>query len=360
MSVSQNDSRASTMRGDSLYFPSIAFQSLEWLKCSLLIWDHVYRIVPRDYPLRDHRDVALAEDEGVVRRITPDDVDRLGAKERFERATASFVPAGFYPDEGTEALAAVHLDKIDARLYGVLEELAGKIEGDWMYVPPQIARGYMLSLALEVSSRRNMTVSTDNTDAWIATSFLTEAGAINEYVYDRSADSHYCQLGLSDILPFDVSTLSMDEVVRLSKQSADERAALRLAINDLSARMESCEDAVHAKQLVIDFRQGLSGSVEALRRQNRQLMHSRVLKYLGIGVRLSGSVVAALLGAPEVAVANLGLGATMEVVSAVSERAKTHVPQDRIAAYLLEAGGVPHDRSIGPSLRARMEEFVND
>ena len=41
-----------------LYYPSIEFQSMDWVKSSILLWDNVYRIVPKGYEPNDLESIA--------------------------------------------------------------------------------------------------------------------------------------------------------------------------------------------------------------------------------------------------------------------------------------------------------------
>ena len=52
------------MKPDSiLYYPHIEFQNVAWVKSSLLLWNHVYRIVPEGYVPNDNDDIKALIDE---------------------------------------------------------------------------------------------------------------------------------------------------------------------------------------------------------------------------------------------------------------------------------------------------------
>ena len=58
------------MKPDSiLYYPHIEFQNEAWVKSSLLLWNHVYRIVPEGYVPNDSDDIKALIDEDLVRDI---------------------------------------------------------------------------------------------------------------------------------------------------------------------------------------------------------------------------------------------------------------------------------------------------
>ena len=50
------------MKPDSiLYYPHIEFKNEAWVKSSLLLWDHVYRIVPENYIPNDSDEIKKKE-----------------------------------------------------------------------------------------------------------------------------------------------------------------------------------------------------------------------------------------------------------------------------------------------------------
>ena len=58
------------MKPDSiLYYPHIEFHNVAWVKSSLLLWNHVYRIVPEGYVPNDSDDIKALVDEDLVREI---------------------------------------------------------------------------------------------------------------------------------------------------------------------------------------------------------------------------------------------------------------------------------------------------
>lgn len=57
----------------ALYYPHIHFRSVEFLKCSLLYWEGVNRIVPRDFQPDDPPEVKALIDAGLVTNVAPDE-----------------------------------------------------------------------------------------------------------------------------------------------------------------------------------------------------------------------------------------------------------------------------------------------
>ena len=264
------------------------------MKASLLVWDRVYRIVPESYTPRDDDEVALAVDDGLIRSVRLEKTDVGEAATAFQALLDDFatLPSGFDPGGG---VTNIHLDKIDARLYPVLEGLAEQISDQWIGLPSEVARGYMLTLATEVAKRRQLTLTTDDPDAWVASSFINERGAFSEFVYDNDAAEQYCQLGFADVLPLDVRTLDMKKLIALSRESTDDRAAFRANVAELAERVRLCESPSHAQDILSDYRDTLRSSTDALRNRFGFFRKTEGYSLLSVGIPIATSILASLL-----------------------------------------------------------------
>ncbi len=103
-----------------LYFPSIEFASDEWVKSSLLFWDRIYRIVPKDYEPNDSKTVQEAINCGLIRNISLEKKDLSKTADQFLKFCDKlpFIPAGL-----EKKPEKIHIDKIDKRLYPDLEKI---------------------------------------------------------------------------------------------------------------------------------------------------------------------------------------------------------------------------------------------
>jgi hypothetical protein len=83
------------MREPVLYFPHIEIANPQWLKTSPLLWDNVYRIVPKSYTPLDNDDTKRAVDAGLVRAVNLEQPDLQGISRRFNKFLRSlpFTPA---------------------------------------------------------------------------------------------------------------------------------------------------------------------------------------------------------------------------------------------------------------------------
>lgn len=107
-----------------LYFPTIEFQNEDWVKSSLLFWDKVYRIVPKDYTPIDSKAIIEAQENDLIRNITLESQDVSITGEKFLRFCDQlpFIPAGL----DVKDYHRIHPDKIDKRLYPSLENISNK------------------------------------------------------------------------------------------------------------------------------------------------------------------------------------------------------------------------------------------
>jgi hypothetical protein len=89
------------MRDSVLYFPQIEIQNKEWLKNALLLWDNVYRIVPKDYKPADDAEMKEAVNCGLVRSINLENRDVKGFTTDFMAFVEElpFSPAGLEIDK---------------------------------------------------------------------------------------------------------------------------------------------------------------------------------------------------------------------------------------------------------------------
>ena len=84
------------MRTDALYFPHIEIPNTEWVKSSLLFWDHIYRIVPSSYSPKDNDEVKKAVDVGLIRSVNLEPADVQGISKEFREFLQGipYLPAG--------------------------------------------------------------------------------------------------------------------------------------------------------------------------------------------------------------------------------------------------------------------------
>ena len=207
-----------------LYYPHIEFQNEAWVKSSLLLWDHVYRIVPEGYSPNDSDEIKALVDEDLVRDIKLDDKDREDTFDEFLKLCERIenrMPAGLIPSYEDR----IHPGKIDNRLYPFLD-LIGEYfidKDNWLHLSKELARGYMFKLSQVVARIRNLNRGTDDLDAWSINPYFCENANFGDFLQDPTAKGFFCSVTLEDIVPKNIGEVSARELVTFVNKRKDER-----------------------------------------------------------------------------------------------------------------------------------------
>ncbi len=250
-----------------LYYPHIEFQNEAWVKSSLLLWDHVYRIVPEDYTPIDSDEIKALVDEDLVRSIKLDDKDREETFDEFLRLCDKLdnrLPAGLIPSDEER----IHPDKIDNRLYPYLDLIGEHFIDDfrWLHLSKELARGYMFKLSQVVARIRNLNRGTDDLDAWSITPYFCENANFGEFLQDPDANGFFCSVTLEDVVPENIGGVSSHDLISFVNNRKDERKLLREKFNDFTSHLAMISNLNHAGQIEMDFVNELMESKEEYRK----------------------------------------------------------------------------------------------
>lgn len=250
-----------------LYYPHIEFQNEAWVKSSLLLWDHVYRIVPEDYTPIDSDEIKALVDADLVRNIKLDDKDREDTFDEFLRLCDKLdnrLPAGLIPSDEDR----IHPDKIDNRLYPYLDLIGEHFidEFRWLHLSKELARGYMFKLSQVVARIRNLNRGTDDLDAWSITPFFCENANFGEFLQDPDAKGFFCSVTLEDVVPENIGGVSSHDLISFVNNRKNERKLLREKFNDFTSHLAMISNLDHAGQIEMDFVNELMESKEEYRK----------------------------------------------------------------------------------------------
>lgn len=249
-----------------LYYPHIEFQSEAWVKSSLLLWDHVYRIVPENYTPDDSDEIKTLVDEDLVRNIKLDDKDKGDTFDEFLSLCdkiENHMPAGLVPSDEER----IHPNKIDSRLYPYLELIGDHFidEDKWLHLSKELARGYMFKLSQVVARIRNLNRGTDDLDAWSINPYFCENANFGEFLQDSTAEGFFCSLTLEDVVPQNIGDVSARELISFVNRRKNERKLLREKFDDLTSHLAKISNVQHAGQVEMDFVSELLDSKEQFR-----------------------------------------------------------------------------------------------
>jgi hypothetical protein len=232
-----------------LYFPSIEIGDSNWLKANALLWDTIYRICPKDYQPNDSDDVKRLVDAGIVKSLSPSKGDISDTYDEYLKFVGE-LPS--LPD-GLDDYDNIHIDKIDVRLYPILEKFSKQLTDGFLQVPSHLARGYMLYLANSMADRRNLNMATNSADAWVTSAYINEKGRFSEFVYgaqDKGDIRAYATVSLSDLFPTNLEGATMDQVIDFALKYKNEKDVLRQSVTKFLNDLRQCQEPDHAKHII--------------------------------------------------------------------------------------------------------------
>jgi hypothetical protein len=351
------------MRESVLYFPHIEIQNKQWLKSSLLLWDSVYRIVPQSYAPRDDDETRQAVDAGLVRAVNLEDSDVRGFASEFQDFVKKlpFLPSGLEDME----TAQLHPDKVDAHLYPFLEQYAvGESEHGWIELPRDIVRGYMFFLANQVARRRNLARCTDDKYSYAISPYFSEEANFGELLYDREAAGFYSSLLFTDLLPIEISSVPMRDVIGAMSRTKDERAEFRQALLKFTAELHKCESMDHAATIFLDYKRDLLAAKDRLKAAQGFMNKDDIGCLFSVGIPTTLSAYGALVSgtADPFGLYTIGSSLLIGAVAAYFDYKRTRSVTDNPygAAYLICLDKEFAGSGRYPAFDRYLEEFVND
>lgn len=344
-----------------LYYPHIEFQNEAWVKSSLLLWDHVYRIVPEDYTPIDSDEIKALVDADLVRNIKLDDKDREDTFDEFLRLCDKLdnrLPAGLIPSDEDR----IHPDKIDNRLYPYLDLIGEHFidEFRWLHLSKELARGYMFKLSQVVARIRNLNRGTDDLDAWSITPFFCENANFGEFLQDPDAKGFFCSVTLEDVVPENIGGVSSHDLISFVNNRKNERKLLREKFNDFTSHLAMISNLDHAGQIERDFVNELMESKEEYRKSMDKWKDIPALA-VSTGVPVSLTALGAFAPIPGNSFSLLRIAGSL-VMGAICSYADFYRAKKRrdpsYSSYLIGIDKLC--KNVTRESYTRWEEFIND
>lgn len=344
-----------------LYYPSIEFQSDNWVKSSLLFWDKIYRIVPPSYTPCDSETVIEATRHGLIKNISVDDKDKKIAEKKFNEFYESlpFIPAGLE----MRPYHRIHTEKIDDRLYPKLEKIAQKWYNEkWSYPPAHVAKGYMFCLSKIVADRRNISRATDDSDAWTISPYFTEKGDFGEDLCNPGAKTYYSALLIKDIFPANISEVSIEEIIKFLDERMDLKAELRNEIFGFVSDLSKCESEDFINETIEDYKSKIESIKQELVKSTEFWNKDNLYFLLSIGLPLSNYVFEALAHpANPFSINDVCIGSITAIAAYLSNKYRKNSNRgNSYYSYLIDMD----QRLVGtkkyPDYSYAFNEFIND
>lgn len=336
-----------------LYYPWIHFRDDDWVKLSLLFWRRLERIVPPHHVIDDTPVVHGFTAEGLITAVDPRDsaeriatafgevivaneedlrsrypATELAAEEHHSsRDTIAFAP---------ERLVHIHVAKVAWRLVeqmfgsGIAVPVRGS-DPQWIGVHPEIARVYMSVLASDIASgRTSHPVSESASDlvasgGWsvetLAAALLgTPPARVGEA--DASPESTLAFLALRTVVPTDLASVSVDQILRVRESYGDELRHFRdsiQAVTDRTSLAEITDPGALETRLQDAYEEYVSPQLPKLRKDLNQLglntaeglLGAKIVlpSVLGVGTMIASSNEVADTSAMLLGLAGIAVGA---------------------------------------------------
>lgn len=350
------------MKADSiLYYPHIEFQNEAWVKSSLLLWDHVYRIVPDGYTPDDSDEVKALLEEDMVRDVKLEENDREDTFVEFLNLCNRIetnMPSGLVPSDEDR----IHPDKIDTRLYPYLDYIGEHFidEDRWLHMSKELARGYMFTLSKVVARKRNLNRGTDDFDAWSINPYFSERGNFGEFLQDPEAKGFFCSVTLEDVIPENIGEVSSRELIAFVRKRKEERKMLREKFDEFTSNLSMISSVQHAGQVSTDFVNELLLSKEEYRKSMDSWKDIRGCAVsTGVPASIGALGTFATIGANPFSMRVIGGSLAIGAICSYANYGWTKKRRDpSYSSYLIGVDKLA-TQVVGES-RLRFEEFVND
>ena len=347
-----------------LYYPRIEFQDEAWVKSSLMLWDHVYRIVPDDYIPNDSDEIKALLDEDLIRNIQLDEKDKSETCDEFLKLCdrlEKHMPAGLVPSDEDR----IHPNKIDARLYPYLDLIGEYFVDDdrWLHLSKELARGYMFKLSQVVARARNLNRGTDDLDAWSINPYFCENANFGDFLQDPEAKGFFCSVTLEDVIPENIGAVSSQELISFVKKRKDEKRLLREKFDEMTSHIAQISNIRHAGQVNMDFINELKDAKKQYRKSMdswKDIAASSITTGIPVSLTALGTLRSFdVLKQNPFNVISVAGSILIGVICSYLDFSKAKINRDpSYASYLIQVDKLC--RNVSYQSYKLLEEFVND
>lgn len=356
----------------ALYYPSMEFRNIAWLKGMLLFWDGIRRIVPESYTPNDVDEVKPFLEAEIIKSIDPrEDAAKIAEEFRnklenqYSAAALSFVER----PQDHERYYRIHPDKVDSRLRDLLSaKEISKATKDWLNVSEEFGRYYMLYLANSIAESRGLAQITDSKEAWAASTYFDYEGEIDPDT-PFEENKHVITLMLRDFIPTNIQAIPAKSILSFRETHRDERRRFIESIKDYITKISKIDDPQIIEDAVNEYKKDVEDSIREFRESLRSLKFTSLTGIKAIAFPLSTSVVN-WLGVWDyeyqtigTSVAGIALG-LLTSYKEYKEKRKALIKEcDYSYVYFLENTFDNWHYDGGPlnyHLYRQIEEFIND
>src|SRR6185437_5975866 len=251
----------------ALYYPSIEFTDPRWLWASSLVWDRIYRIVPKDYTAKDSDNVKKLCESGEIGTPLHPDAYAKDVSEQFLRKlkTRRWNAAALSMDVDKE-YARLHEDKVDVQLRKmIVAQGSTQSRGKWLYVPTEFASLYMTYLANHMSEKNGLSLVTDVAPAWTGATYFKFDGMVEDWPREE-LPLVLAALVVRDFVPTNILNIAPEALLSFREKYLDERRRFVKAVRTSANALANCHDVKVARDVYEDMKRDIAASMEDYKR----------------------------------------------------------------------------------------------
>ena len=251
----------------ALYYPSIEFGDPRWLWAAALIWDRIYRIVPRHYSPEDSENVKrLCESGEIGAAIHPDPYTKLVSEQFKEGLESGRWNAAALTLDIDQEYARLHEDKVDVQLRNIIISRGkAKSHGDWLHVPTEFEAHYMTYLARHVAEENGLNLITDVSPAWTGTTYFAFDGKVEDWPLKQHPNV-LAALVVRDFVPTNILDIEPKRLISFREKYRDERHRFVQSIRESAKLFANCNDPKIVRDIYEDVKKGIASSMEDYKR----------------------------------------------------------------------------------------------
>ena len=323
-----------------LYYPSIEPNPI-WLRGPLLLFDKVYRIVPKDYDESPNEQLLTMMEAfpNSIDKVVPNNIDINMNHNELDRLETAFQIISDNKPQKTEqkiiihrngnmsieGYDAIHVRKTTKRVRGLLDQyklispIPKRIEksglsfdDDWLITVPQASDLIMSNLAGKIAKRRNLSMISDQEMDFTFLS-LNQKG-INEIPSGMSANGKLASAMFDIVVPEETYTLDLKKYKKIREKYSDFRDVFNQTLSDYE--LEKIDDVDYLNKTIEDIVNTFKVELEKIQKSTFGRQFKRWTP-LSIGTLLSFASLATLQ--PEIAItvesASIGIQTIKEIYS---------------------------------------------
>ncbi len=359
------------MNNYALYYPTIEFQDYQWLWSASLLWDRIYRIVPKYYEPNDPENIKILAETGEIGiPIHPDAYTEEIANKFLDKIESGEWQAAALEFDIPEAYAKIHQDKVDVELRKmIIAKGQAAAHKEWLYVPTGFEALYMTYLAEQISRKNNLHLLSDSTAAWTGSTFFKYDGKIEDFPY-QDQTHQLATLVIRDFIPTNILDISPNDLIKFRERYRDERVRFLNKIKELARAISECDDETVFNDMLHDLKRDIESALKDYRKSMQALNITGWTGIKSLTFPVVTKVATAIAGKDldvttlmVVSALGIGIGLVSGFTNWQEKRRKLEKESDY--SYLMHLspkwkGIARYGHDYNYFLCREMEEFIND